>query len=403
MTVIDSAQLALLPGDLRIHRVLDPSPEAWLQRRKAFVPNDLAKAPPRQSQAASRRLDNVALTVLLVAARPFVRKWLSTPDVNRLWAAAAAKYIVDLMREGKRDAVVSSSPAYSCHLAGLEVKRHTGIPWVADFTDLWVGRPGSMSSRTGWQARMDARMEAEVVRHADRIIVASPPWKDRLGNRYGPRVFEKIRCVTLGFDSTRLRGVSPPADSDLITFVCTGAMYGTESPVPFLDSLGSVLRSSSKRNVRVRLIGSAGDEGDKIREAIRRNSLEDVVAFMGPQPHAFCMEEQAKADVLVLFNGPAHVETIRGRSYEYMASGKRILAVTPAHGAQAAILRPTRTAVIVDYEDRRGLAAAIEQLVDRATLRPSPNWDYIRRFDAPNITRQLVEVLDELSAAPAHG
>ena len=395
MPVIDSDSLGCLPPELIVHRVLDPHPETWLRRRKGVRPRDLAQPAAEEPVGPRKTPADLLLTALYVAVRPLLSNWLATPDTNRLWSAAAARYLVRLAQVEQIDALVTSSPSYSCHLAGLAAKRTRGIPWIADLTDLWVGRPGRMI-RGALQARLDARMEAEVVNAADRIIVASPSWKERLGKRYGLEVFQKTRCITLGFDSSKLPRNKELRQSGPLRLVCTGAMYGTESPVPFLNALEDVLRRTGRRNVRLHLIGSAGDEATRIENTIRHNRLEDVVIFEGPKPHAWCLHEQSKADMLVLFNGPEHVETIRGRSFEYMASGKPILAITPTSGAQADILRPAGTANIVDNDDQAGLVAAIERLLDDDFQPPQANWRYIAKFDAPNITRQLSDVLNEI-------
>src|SRR5262245_34952711 len=65
--------------------------------------------------------------------------WWLMPDSYAGWSARAAAVAERRARAGGFHAMLSSSPPDSVHLAGRAVHRRTGLPWVADFRDPWIG------------------------------------------------------------------------------------------------------------------------------------------------------------------------------------------------------------------------------------------------------------------------
>lgn len=405
MFLIDSTQMKNLPEGLIVRRCASPDPFLWLRRWRHRLPRDIAVAneqadTPVTSARPSARVVERARWPFFSASgllKTALRYLAYLPDDQMPWGRVAARVARHLVAETVADVLLTSCPTFSSHVAGLWVKRKTGVFWVADFRDLWVGRPGrSVPSR--WHDYWDRKLEAAVLRHADAIVVASPPWKERLCARYGMPLADKITVVTNGFDSHTMPPRSECApDRPRIVFVNTGAMYGSETPAPFIAALGEVLAAhpDARGRVEVRLIGYAGDEWPMLQEIVRRYDLEEVVHYLGPQSHPRCLEEQMNADVLLLFSGPEHAETIRGKSFEYMAAGKTILALIPATGIQAELLRGAGTAHIVQHGDAASTRRLLSDLISKPALRTmAPNWDYIRQFERRTLTQRLVSVLE---------
>lgn len=406
MLLIDSSQMKNLPDGLVVRRCASPDPFLWLRRRRHRQPHDIAiskaqtDTPSTNARPASGRWPILSLSGLLKTA---LRYLAYLPDDQMLWGRVAARAARRLIVETGADVLLTSCPTYSTHVAGLWVKRKTGVFWIADFRDLWVGRPGrAVPSR--WHDYWDRKLEAAVLRQADAIVVLSPPWKERLCKRYDDmQLADKITVVTNGFDSGKMpRRSEHVPDRPRIVFTNTGAMYGSESPAPFIEALGEVLAAhpDARDRVEVRLIGYAGDEWPKVHEIMRRYDLEGVVHYLGPQSHPRCLEEQMSADVLLLFSGLEHEETIRGKSYEYMATGKTILALIPTTGIQAELLRGAGTAHIVQHGDVASTRQLLSDLISKPALRAmAPDWAYIRQFERRTLTQRLVGVLEAAVAA----
>ncbi len=107
---------------------------------------------------------------VLARARQFVRRWIYLPDPQVGWypfALAAARGVV---RQQRVDAIFSSSYPITAHLVARRLHRDTGLPWVADFRDLWT----DWVWRGELRGRLDSRLEHALLAEATAIVTVSP-------------------------------------------------------------------------------------------------------------------------------------------------------------------------------------------------------------------------------------
>jgi glycosyltransferase involved in cell wall biosynthesis len=404
MELMDSRDLDRLPTDLSVIRVPSPDPFRWYRRRKGARPVDVASRTSTPgvstshatiSRTTAADLAKAPLRAASRLAKRGLRRYWYVPDPLMPWGDAAARASIELLARSRFDCLLTSAPSYSSHVAGLKIKKRTNIPWIADFRDLWVGRPYRALPFPAHE-KIDVQFEAAVMEHADRIIVASAPWRDVFRERYGDHVADRTEVITNGFE---ISGPWPPPRKETtagqVVIAYTGVMEGAESPAPFLRALLTLLqqRPSLEDRVRVRFIGP-GAEVEGLQAMVAGAGLADRIAFLGVRPHAECLVEQERADVLLLLSGEKHVQTIRGKSFEYMATGKPILAIIPERGIQAELLREAGTALIVSPSDGDGIVRALHALIEGDAAKSlRPNWDYIRQFDRKVLAEKLAGIL----------
>jgi glycosyltransferase involved in cell wall biosynthesis len=404
MDVIDSSELARLPGSTDVHRVSSPDPFRLRRRLSGIAPRDVARAAhgpirptlsPAPAHTSARRF--ALARGLSSRLKALVQHYWYVPDPLMPWAGRAAAAARALADRKTYDVLMSSCPSFSTHVAALRVKKTTGLPWVADFRDLWVGRP-YRTVPSPRHAAADRRLEAAVVEHADHIILASPGWRATFVERYGVDIEDRLSVITNGFEAFPASPLEPPVGADrAIVFVHTGAMYASESPEPFLRALIELCGSDAAlaQRVNIRLIGYGGDELPKLQALIAGTPIEPRVTYLGVRPNFECLQEQSRADVLLLLSGSKHLDTIRGKSFEYLAAGKPILALVPRNGVQAELLRRAGTAMIVEHGDIEGTKRAILELLDEsARRRLQPNHGYIAQFERRALTAKLAGILN---------
>ena len=85
---------------------------------------------------------------------------------------------------------------------------------------------------------------------------------------------------------------------------------------------------------------------------------------MGYRPHDEVVQWQQQAQVLLLplRKEPEAAAILTGKFFEYLASGREILAFGPAEGDLAKALQETESGVIVDFEDKESTRREIERL-----------------------------------------
>ena len=409
---IDTQDIETIPKDSVVERIEDPDYFAARRRRSAQLPDDMAleklQTQARRGPASirARYAENpIKRSFREIASRALktsIRYLAHHPDALRLWADAAADTVINNGLAQTHAVLLTSAPSYSSHVAGIRIKKQTGLPWVADFRDLWVGRPfrEPVSQLHAW---MDQRLEAAVVRECDVLLLASPAWVATFVQRYGAEIESKIVVLTNGYDAEEtdaVRASLGETDHSIRRFVLTGSMHAAESPLQFIHALGALRRHSPDLAAQVRadFIGNGGENTALLNAAIRDEGVSDLIRLLGPRSHAACIRAQLEADFLFMALAPAHRDTISGKSFEYMATGKPVLACLGEDSIQARLLGEAGTMRRVDFGDVQATESAIRHLLATDNADLTPNWQVIREYERGALTRRLAAVLDRLAA-----
>jgi glycosyltransferase involved in cell wall biosynthesis len=96
---------------------------------------------------------------------------------------------------------------------------------------------------------------------------------------------------------------------------------------------------------------------------------------------------------------------IPGKTYEYLAAGKPILAAVPEGDARE-IVRGAGTGLVCDPDDVAGMAEIIRLQIERwrrGDVEPRANREYIQRFERRPLTAELANLLHEVVAEGVPG
>jgi glycosyltransferase involved in cell wall biosynthesis len=315
------------------------------------------------------------------------------PDEKWVWIGAASRAARRLAAERRFDVVVSFAQPFSDHLIGLRVRRATGLPWVAHFSDPWTDSPYLRGAR--WQQRLWKRLEADVVRGADALVFVNAQTADRVMRKYPDEWRRKAHVVPHGFDSHE-PPMTAAARDDRLTIVHTGRFYdGLRTPESLLRAVAVLARSRDLAPaLRIVFVGTPILSQRRLATSL---GLDPVVEFTGRLPAAESARWAAAADVLLLIDAPAEESLfLPSKLIDYLPARKPILAVTPPRGASADLVRALGYPVIAP-EDVSGLAAAIDALLaakQDGRLAQSPSHDEIaKRYDIHRTAGELVQIL----------
>jgi hypothetical protein len=89
------------------------------------------------------------------------------PDRAAGWIPAAVAAGLRLTRKEHFDAVLSTSPPPSAHLVAYAIAQMRGLPWIADYHDLWCGHPNAAKGPV--RSRLEMWLEHVVRRRAHAI------------------------------------------------------------------------------------------------------------------------------------------------------------------------------------------------------------------------------------------
>jgi glycosyltransferase involved in cell wall biosynthesis len=371
---LDPETAASLPADVEVHRTGSIEPARVLRRSRPAVFGS-------GGTSSSRTLEHL-------------REWLLVPDARVGWIPFCLHEA--LRRSCGPEAILTTSPPASAHVAGAIAARMARIPWVADFQDPW-SLPSFQHWRGRWRPWIDGRLERAVLERADRVV-ATTDWL--AGELEARGAGDHVRVVANGFSPDEYPTASP--DEEVFTLVHTGSFYGPRNPEPLLKAVSAALRKEPEMRgvLRVRLIG-AEDAGNAalLARATRRMNLEDVVERRGPVPRREALRAIRSAAVATVVTDP--LEGGRGlvplKVYEYLGAGRPILALAPPDGEAARVVRAAG-GVVADTSDVSGAAAAIVQLYQgwrsgNGSRRADPSVVDAFRWD--RLAGLLAEILDE--------
>jgi glycosyltransferase involved in cell wall biosynthesis len=161
-----------------------------------------------------------------------------------------------------------------------------------------------------------------------------------------------------------------------------------------------------RERIEVVLVGpySAADV-----EVVREHGIEAMVSFTGYVPHAVSVEEMRRADLLFL---PMHklppgqrARIVPSKMYEYLASGRPILAAVPAGDALDWLASCGRATICAPDDVSAMVSALKEGLVAKGHIHPQFKTDdpMLQRFERAKLTGMLAHLLDFVVEGTVHG
>jgi glycosyltransferase involved in cell wall biosynthesis len=315
------------------------------------------------------------------------------PDEKWVWIRAASRAAQRLAAERRFDVLVSFAQPFSDHLVGLRVRRATGLPWVAHFSDPWTDSPYLRGAR--WQQNLWKRLEAEVVQGADALVFVNGQTAERVMRKYPDEWRRKAHVVPHGFDLHE-PPATPAARDERLTIVHTGRFYdGVRTPECLLRAVAVLAgRRELARALRIVFVGTPIPSHRRLATSL---GLDPVVEFAGRLPSAESARWAAAADVLLLIDAPAEENLfLPSKLIDYLPARKPILALTPPRGASADLVRALGYPVIAP-DDEGGIIAALESLLSAKRdghLAPSASHDEVaNRYDIRRTAAALGDIL----------
>jgi glycosyltransferase involved in cell wall biosynthesis len=315
------------------------------------------------------------------------------PDVQLVsWVPFALESALRLHHRHHFDAVITTSPLESAHLAGAALQRR-GVPWVADLRDGWRFE----APREEWplrvQRRFDDALERFVVRSADAVVTVSEPLAADLRRRH--RVH--VETITNGFDPDDAEAgpaTPPPATPGKLVLTHTGGL-GTERTLrPVLEGLARIAEREPDLADRVELV-LAGAWTSAEQELYATPAFAPFVRHVGFLPRREAIALQRAADVLVLVTSGARTGEATGKLFEYLAAGRPILVLGAGSaagdivtGAGAGMAIPTHDADAAEQALRTILAGGL----------PAPPASAIAPFSYPALTERYERLLESVRA-----
>ena len=320
------------------------------------------------------------------------------PDSYAGWSARAKETAAARLAAGGIDALLTTSPPDSVHLAGAELAERFRVPWIADFRDPWIGLH-FRTPPTPWHRARHRAMERAVLSRADLVLTASRTHADRIrAAGDSPRALEHLPN---GFEPLAVKepsGAAVPGEKFHLVFT------GTLSLMPDAHTLLEALRAWFERAPEARAhvsVSLAGPYDTAYEARAAALGLSGVVRFPGALAHAESRALQKSADALLLWKPPGdgYATMVPGKLYEYLDAARPVVALLPAEDEAAALVRSAGGAVLPPG-DVSALARELETRYmawSREGRAPDARPEWLDGHARPALAARLAARLDGLT------
>jgi glycosyltransferase involved in cell wall biosynthesis len=370
---VDPALAALVPPDVPVARMYG----------KPAAGRDGTKRPHR---ARTRQLFGWDLGYLT----PFDRYLWDTPSALR----AAHR----LIASHRPKAIYVSADPWSPLMAGLILHSRTGLPLIVDLRDPWSLNAAKMALRpppTRWAVRA---AEARVFRAAAKIVLNTEASLDAHRAAYAGRIAEERFTVIRNAFDPELYGPAPPPPGPTGVFevMYFGHLRPSKNALLFLDGFRRFLDAERLAPGEARLTTL----GERTPEDNQRISELRLAPYTRSEPWIPWTESRVRlgrADLLLDLMSAEHQLQISGKLYDYFATGRPILSVTP-NDETGRILAETRAGVRVPLE-AGAIAGALSAALARKRMgqRFSPDRAALARYEARPAAAKLAAILGEVT------
>ncbi len=378
--------------------VLSADPRAYLQTRNDQLAEIPATVKVRRTFALDSHRD-LAVRGKSLAVTAMPDQWVS-------WWFSAVPAGLRLIRKHRPAVIWSTYPIPTAHLVALTLHRLTGTPWVADFRDIMTADDYPRDRRLRGVYRW---IERAVVRHAARIVQATPSGQRLYIDRYPSLSDTTCRVIPNGYDEEDFAGLpfaaaGRPVVTGPVRLIHAGLVYYEErDPRPFFQAVARLRRDGivgpDRLRVDLRGAGSEAYFGGLIRDL----GIADVVHLRPRISYHEVLRECGEAAGLLLLQGPSCDAQIPAKAYEYLRLGKPILALATKTGDTARLLEACGGATVVDLLDEEAIYRALPGFVDAVSQGRHPRPDPVRarRFARRNQAGELARFLTELDVPRA--
>ena len=388
---IDAGLLRHIPPAVTVHRTFTPEvPYRWKQRVWRWI------SPARGGASNAARTPTpapAASDTWKTALGRQVRK-LFCPDPEVVWVPFALRRARRLVSQYGIRTVLTTAPPFSAFLIGTDLKKYfPHLTLIADFRDEWLEFYLSTFQfhRDDYIVRRSTAMERATVELSDLVLSVTPSIVQQLRDRYPDQPARKFVNLPNGYDPDTFRDFRPrphPGDQIVVTYV--GTVYTASSPRFYLDGLDR-LPDALRARFETRFVGRIVPE--EMPHLAGRKSVIRQLGFMS-QADAFRQMEETDYLLLVMTDAGS----LTGKIFEYLATGKPILAFAPRGGEVERILHETGAGWCADPADPSAIHHLLVQAAEAAgSARPiQPNPEAIRRYERPQLTAELARLIQDL-------
>ena len=312
------------------------------------------------------------------------------------WYRHALKKGLEIISKEKFDIIFSSYSPSMSHFVASKLHKQTGIPWVAEFRDLW--------SLNHYLRKIqpfhffEKELEKRVMKGSDLLVTVSEPLARQLEVLHS----KKVVTICNGFDEDDYLDSVPLTTKFTITY--TGNIYpGKQDPSPLFKAIAELEEEGkiSPNDFEVCFFG--GGTLTSLLPAIRHYHLEGIVKICGLVPFKESIRKQKESTVLLFlgWNDPLEKGVYTAKVFEYLGARRPILAIGLKGDVVDELLKETGAGVMIS--EAAGIKALLSQWMKEfkqlgeILSHFKPDSAAVYRYTRKQEAAKLAQLLEEVS------
>lgn len=323
----------------------------------------------------------------------YIRGNFFIPDARKYWVKPSVKYLSGYITANNIDTIITTGPPHSLHLIGMQLQMKVGVKWIADFRDPWttIGYHNKLKLTKKSRAKHQA-LEKEVLQKANQIIVTSLTTKQNLEAITN----QPIEVITNGYDDVSM--AEKVVLDKKFTLAHIGSLLTGRNPLVLWETLSELIQENKwfANAFELKLIGVVSED---VLASIKNSGLPNHINLVGYVSHQEAQMAQRTSQVLLIveIDSPLTQCIIPGKVFEYIQSGRPILAFGPAKADFKQIITQTNTGKSFNYSvDKQVLKSFISsqfELYQESTLKVYGLG--IQQYHRKELTKTLVKVIEK--------
>jgi len=353
-------------------------------------------ADPHAGSWSIRARQRLATLTPQFAKRAF-HSFVCFPDDAIFWLPSALRQASQALKLERYDAVMSSAMPASMHIAGAFVRRRHGLPWLADYRDLWTSNPYQELGPI--RRALEHRLEARLLREATAITAVSDAFV-RPMQTLAPNL--PVYTIPNAVDLADWQGIANPYPTEFrLTY--GGQLYdGRRSPETLFAALAS-LRRRGEAAGNLAKVDFYGADLRMIPPMAERYGLSSIVTLHGLVDRNEMLRAQRDSAVLLVLlrSDKATAGEYGSKIFEYIGAKRHVLAIGGAESVVKSLINASALGFFAS--DVEHCQSAIRELYARYSsghVEPVLESTF-QPFTAPQLASRFAEVLNVMVARPS--
>ena len=308
------------------------------------------------------------------------------------WLPYAKKAGRQLLKTKRYDAIMATMGPYTSGLTAYKLSRQYKIPLIIDYRDHWTMNP-YIKFITPFHKMFSERWEKRILEQASVITTVSKTMKNDLISKFGNRLSLKIKVMYNGWDEEDFSDVPVNKNEKKVIIRYIGNFYGHQTPKHFIKVLEN-LKKNNKLPVDIH-IEFIGNYHSEIKDIFNKSSVKKYISIISQVDHKKAVDFLITCDGLILFVATHKGKgVLTGKLFEYLRSGKEILAMIPPDGEAAEILKHYNYRFIASMENTKEIEEKFIDFIGTIKKRKNIKFKIPAEYNRENQTEEFIHFVE---------